>query len=153
MSESLTHVSTRVRRATGLAATHVALSLAAVVILVVEQVGEDAPSTSAWVHGVIVAATAVLLLSFAIRASRGGPAGLRRLRISSSILGIALVVVVLIPGAFPAWMRILEAASAVCVLGVFAQVRGATVSGETESVAGGVGAAEDETSSKRHQSR
>lgn len=151
MSESLARSSTRVRRATGLAAMHVGLSLAAVVILIVGQAGEDTPSTSAWVHGVIVAATAFLLLSFAIRASRGGPAGLRRLRISSSVLGIALVVVVLIPGAFPVWMRILEAASAVCVLGVFVQVHG--VSDETMPIADRIDAAEDGASSRRHQTR
>jgi hypothetical protein len=111
---------TALRPAAALILVHLLLSLAAVAVLVVDRDQASVATTDAWVHGVIVAATAVLLLTFVLRALRASTKAYLRLRISSSVLLVALVVIVLLPGAFPDWMRALEAGSAVCLLGVVA---------------------------------
>lgn len=103
------------RPVVGLVGAHLLLSLAAVVVLIVDN-GDPAVATQdAWVHGVIVAATAVLLLAFAVRALGGKRPAYVRLRISSGVLLIVLVVIAALPGAFPVWMRAMEAVSALCL--------------------------------------
>lgn len=106
------------RPAVALTLVHLLLSLAAIAILIVDRDHAAVATTDAWVHGVIVAATAVLLASFAVRATGGSAAAYVRLRISSAVLLVALTVIALLPGAFPDWMRALEAVSAVCLAGV-----------------------------------
>lgn len=103
------------RPVVGLIGVHLLLSLAAVGVLIADS-GDPAVATQdAWVHGVIVAATAVLLLFFAVRALGGKRPAYVRLRISSGVLLVALIVIVALPGAFPVWMRAMEAVSALCL--------------------------------------
>jgi hypothetical protein len=103
------------RSAASLAGVHLLLSLAAIIVLILKRGDHAVATQDAWVHGIIVAGTAVLLLSFAIRALGGRAAAYRRLRVSSAVLTVALVVIAVIPGAFPVWMRALEGASAICL--------------------------------------
>jgi phosphatidylserine synthase len=105
-----------------LVSAHLALSLAAIVALVVLRNHRADATSDAWVHGVIVAATAALLVSFTVRARSGNAGAYRRMRISSAVLLVALVVIVAIPGDFPTWMKLLEAVSAVCLLVLVAAV-------------------------------
>lgn len=103
------------RPVVGLIGAHLLLSLVAVVVLIADGRDPAVATQDAWVHGVIVAATAVLLLTFAVRALGGRRRAYVRLRISSGVLLIALIVIAALPGAFPVWMRAMEAVSAICL--------------------------------------
>lgn len=103
------------RPVVGLIGAHLVLSLAAIVVLIADSGNPSVATQDAWVHGVIVAATAVLLLTFAVRALGGSRPAYVRLRVSSGILLAALIIIAALPGAFPVWMRAMEAASALCL--------------------------------------
>lgn len=103
------------RPVVGLIGAHLLLSLAAIAVLIADAANLSVATQDAWVHGVIVAATAILLLTFAVRALSGKRSAYVRLRISSAILLVALIIIAVLPGAFPVWMRVMEAVSAVCL--------------------------------------
>ena len=65
----------------------------------------EAPQ-EAWVHAVIVAAFAVLLLVRARSARQGSVGALRAVGVIASVLLLANVVEALVPGFVPMWMRV-----------------------------------------------
>lgn len=72
----------------------------------------------AWVHAVIVAVFAVIL-PLRLRAARAGSVGaIRAVGIISAILFLVNVIEALIPGLFPAWMRVEMVGIAVLMVGV-----------------------------------
>lgn len=108
---------TRVRTLTGAYLTISVLTVAAVVLL------RHHPSLVAdavWVRTTIVAASALLLTVFAVRAAGGSARAYLRLRIVSAIVLVATAVVVAVPGAFPPWLRIEQAVCGLFLLGVVA---------------------------------
>jgi hypothetical protein len=77
-----------------------------------------------WVRATIVVASALLTLSFAVRAARGSRRAFLRLRIVSGVMLVAIVVIVALPGAFPVWLRIEQGVCGALLLGVVVLVNG-----------------------------
>lgn len=98
--------------------SYVSLNLAAIAALIALKNNPEQATTEAWVHGVIVAATALLMLSFAIRAMRGSRTNHLRFRITSAIMLVAIAVIIAIPGGFPVWMKIQEGVGGLLLLGI-----------------------------------
>ena len=59
-----------------------------------------------WVRGTIVVASALLSLSFAVRAARGSRRAYLRLRIISAVMVVVIAAIIVLPGTFPLWMKI-----------------------------------------------
>jgi len=82
---------------------YLAISIGAIVALTMLH-GKQA-TQEAWIHGCIVAATALLMSTFARGAIRGKDRAYLRLRITSTTMIIAIAVTTAIPGDFPMWMK------------------------------------------------
>ncbi len=107
-----------------LVGSYTSLNLAAIVALVALSHHPELATTEAWVHGIIVAATALLMASFAMRATRGSRPNYLRLRITSAIMFVAIAVIIAIPGGFPMWMKLQEAVGGLLLLGVITIING-----------------------------
>lgn len=84
------------------------ISFAAIAVLAMIHNNAAAATQPAWIHASIVAATSLLLLSFALRMTRGNSRAYLRIRITSAILVVAIAVIEAIPGSFPLWMKLEE---------------------------------------------
>ncbi len=107
---------------------YVALSALTVGLLVLLRDDAEVATTPAWVRAVIVLASSLLTLWFAAQAAGGSARGYLRLRIVTAVMVVAIVVIVVIPGAFPVWLRVEQAVcglvlAAVAVLITRAPVR------------------------------
>ncbi|WP_433276127.1 hypothetical protein ACQPZA_33450 [Pseudonocardia xinjiangensis] len=80
-------------------------------------------NTFMWVRAGVLLLTAVLFYQWAVRGSRGAPKSVERLRIVSTILPIAVVVVDLIPGVCPVWYVGMQAVSAVPLVAIAVLIR------------------------------
>jgi hypothetical protein len=79
------------------------LGLAAAVVL------RDHPqlvNTAVWVRSTIVLATSIATYVFVERAARGDRAAFLRLRVASIVVPLVIVVVIVLPDPFPAWMKV-----------------------------------------------
>ncbi|MFH8590215.1 hypothetical protein [Streptomyces rimosus] len=100
------------------------LTLGAVVLL------RDHPGTvtdAVWVRTVIVVVTSLLMVSFAARTARGHGRSYLRLRVASAVMVVVIAAVVVLPGAFPAWLKIEQGACGVLLAGVVLFANGARV--------------------------
>ncbi|MFI5615301.1 hypothetical protein [Amycolatopsis sp. NPDC051903] len=77
-----------------------------------------------WVRTVIVVASALLTLTFTLRASKGSRRAYLRLRLVTGVMLVALVVIAALPGAFPVWLRVEQGVCALLLLGVVLTVNG-----------------------------
>ncbi|MBL7486965.1 hypothetical protein I6A60_34260 [Frankia sp. AgB1.9] len=110
-----------VRLLTGGYLTLSVLTMAAVVLLR----GHPSLVTGAvWTRTTIVTVSALLTFAFAAGTARGSRGAFRRLRIVSTVMVIAIVVIVAIPGDFPMWLKIEQGACGLLLLGVVRLVRG-----------------------------
>jgi peptidoglycan/LPS O-acetylase OafA/YrhL len=114
----------RVRLCTG---AYLAVSLAAVAVLVLHRYDHVAGDASAWTHAIIVAATALGSFSASIVAGRGGRGAFIRLRVMSVVLVVAVLVIAVLPGGFPLWMKVAEAVGAALMAVVAVTVNGSTL--------------------------
>ena len=105
---SLDHPRTRnaFRNVKRLVAGYLGLGVLALVATVLLRHDSAEVNSAVWTRGIIVIATALLLLSFTIRASRGSRGAYRRLRIVSIVTPMAIAVIIALPGTFPLWMKI-----------------------------------------------
>lgn len=71
-----------------------------------------------WIRGTIVAASALLTTFFTTQMARGSRSGYLRLRLVSSIMLVAIVVIIALPGTFPLWMKIEQGVCGLFLLGV-----------------------------------
>jgi hypothetical protein len=110
------------RTVVGLVSAYLGLSLATLVAAFILRDVPAAVNSAVWIRGSIVAATAVLMLFFAIGAYRGSTRALLRLRIESALLLVAIVVILAIPLPFPLWMKIEQGVCGLLLLGVVALV-------------------------------
>jgi hypothetical protein len=115
------------RRVRALVGAYLAVSLAAVGALFLHRHDHLDGNASAWVHAVIIAATALGLFSASVLASRGHRGAFMRLRVISVVLIAAVVVIVALPGSFPLWMKLAEAGGAVPMAAVAVIVNGRTL--------------------------
>jgi peptidoglycan/LPS O-acetylase OafA/YrhL len=97
---------------------YLAVSVAAVVAIVLMRNDSTEVDSTVWTRGIIVAVTAALLLLFAARAAQGSRSAYRRLRILSIITVAVIVAIVAAPGALPAWMKIEQGVCGLIMAGV-----------------------------------
>ncbi|WP_081594059.1 hypothetical protein [Nocardia brasiliensis] len=80
-------------------------------------------NTFMWVRAGLLLLVTPLFYRLAVLASRGGRKSLERLRIVTTILPIAIVVVDLIPGVCPVWYAGMQAVSAVPLIVIAVRTR------------------------------
>ncbi|MGW2254239.1 hypothetical protein ACWCXH_29210 [Kitasatospora sp. NPDC001660] len=78
----------------------------------------DLVNVAVWIRGSAVAASSVITLVLAVKAARGSTGAFRRLRIISTAMLVAVVVIVAMPGTFPFWMKIEQTLCGALLLGV-----------------------------------
>ena len=81
-------------------------------------------NSAVWTHGTIVAASALLLFTFTVHAAGGSRRAYLRLRIASSVMVVAIAVIIALPGTFPLWMKIEQGVCDLILIGVLAIVNG-----------------------------
>jgi hypothetical protein len=64
------------------------------------------------------------MLFFADRTAKGRSRSYRRLRLVSAIMVVAIVVIIVLPGAFPVWLKVEQGVCGLILLGVVAVVNG-----------------------------
>ena len=106
------------RGATLLVGCYLGLSVLTLVAIVLLRGHPALVTPAVWVRAVIVVATASLMTSFAVHAARGSNRAYRRLRIASAVMVVAIAVIIAIPGTFPMWMKVEQAACGLILLGV-----------------------------------
>src|SRR4051812_30549525 len=85
---------------------------------------------SVWVRGVIVLLSSLLLNAFAARAARGSRGAWRRVWLFSAVMVVAIVVIIAIPGVFPAWMKVERGVCGALLIAVVALARGRVLRAE-----------------------
>ena len=70
------------------------------------------------VRGTIVVGNALINVLFAVRMARGSRAGFILLRLSSTIMVVAIAVIIAIPDDFPLWFKIEQGVCGLLLLGV-----------------------------------
>lgn len=107
-----------------LTGAYAALSVLTLVVIVLFRNHPAMVTDAVWVRATIVFASSLLTFAFARSAARGSRKGLLRLRIVSAVMLVAIVVIVALPGLFPLWLRIEQAACGLLLLGVAVLVNG-----------------------------
>jgi|SRR5580658_3180807 hypothetical protein len=75
-------------------------------------------NSSVWIHGIVVAASAVVALIVATLAARGHRGAYRRLRILSVVVVVAIAVIIALPDSFPLWMKAEQGVAGLLMAGV-----------------------------------
>ncbi|MEU3713565.1 hypothetical protein [Streptomyces catenulae] len=114
----------RLRRTRQLVGWYVVLGVLTLGAAVVLRHDPVAVNGAVWTRVIIVAATSLLMASFAAGAARGHRRAFLRLRLASGAMLVAVVVIVALPGAFPVWLRWEQAGCGVLLAGVVALVNG-----------------------------
>ena len=107
-----------------LTGAYAALSVLTLVVIVLFRNHPAMVTDAVWVRATIVFASSLLTFAFARSAAGGSRKGLLRLRIVSAVMLVAIVVIVVLPGLFPLWLRIEQAACGLLLLGVTVLVNG-----------------------------
>lgn len=111
--------STRLAHASTLAAVYLALVVVTIPALIVLAVlSPHLAPPEAWIHALIVLVLGALLPLRLRRAGAGSRSALRAAGVIAAVLLLANVVEALIPGLFPAWMRVEMIVIAVLMAGV-----------------------------------
>jgi hypothetical protein len=113
-----------VRRLVG---CYLALSVATLVAAALLRHHHTLVTPAVWVRCSIVVATAALMLSFAVRASRGSARAYLRLRLVSAIMVAAIAVIIALPGDFPLWLKVEQGVCGLLLIGVVILANGARV--------------------------
>jgi hypothetical protein len=106
------------RGATRLVGLYFFVSVATLVGVFFLRDDQDMVNQSVWIRCSIIAATSVLLLLFIAAAARGSAGGYKRARIASVVLLVSVVVVLVLPGAFPLWIKAAEGVSGLLLAGI-----------------------------------
>lgn len=123
----------RFRTVRTLIALYLTLSVATLAIAYLLRGDTSEVNTAVWIRGGIVAASAVVLHLSAGAASRGSHRAYRRLRVLASVMVVAIVVIVAVPGTFPLWMKIEQGICGFLLLYVLTILNGRTVRGQFAS--------------------
>ncbi|WP_431278214.1 hypothetical protein [Leifsonia poae] len=94
------------------------VSLAMEAVLIVQSATGTDVDIAIWIRCSLVLGSSIILLWIAVSAARGSRPALVRLRIISPIVVVAVVVIVLIPGFLPDWVRVEQAICGALVLPV-----------------------------------
>jgi hypothetical protein len=104
-----------------LVGSYVGISLLTVIAIALMRNHPAEVNSAVWTRGIIVVLSALLTLSFTVRAARGDRRAYLRLRIIAAIMTVAVLVIIALPGTFPVWMKLEQGACGlllitVCVL-------------------------------------
>ena len=110
----------------GLLLGYLGIGIAALVAVILLRNHPAEVNGPAWVRSIVVVATALILLSAATLASRGSRGAFLRLRIISIVTTVAIVVIVVLPGTFPVWLKVEQSVCGVLMLGVALLANGRT---------------------------
>ena len=100
------------------------ISVLTLVAIVVLRNHAAVVNSAVWTHGTIVAASALLLFTFTVRAAAGSRRAYLRLRIASAVMVVAIAVIIALPGTFPLWMKIEQGVCGLLLIGVVVIVNG-----------------------------
>ncbi|WP_377273157.1 hypothetical protein [Peterkaempfera sp. SMS 1(5)a] len=101
---------------------YLGLSVATLAVAAALHGDAGAVNAAVWIRGTIVVASALLTRAFAARAARGSQRAYLRLRIVTGVMVAAIAAILALPGTFPLWMKIEQAACGLLLLGVVAVV-------------------------------
>jgi hypothetical protein len=119
-----TRASSVLRTIRVLAACYAALSALTLVAAFLMAANPVLVPDSVWVRGVIVLVSSLLLNAFAARAARGSRGAWRRVWLFSAVMAVAIVVIIAIPGVFPAWMKVEQGVCGALLVAVVVLARG-----------------------------
>jgi hypothetical protein len=97
----------RIRQLIG---AYLGISVAALVAIVLMRDDAAEVNSAVWTRATIVVVTGVLLVLVAGRAARGSRGAFRRLRIVTVVIPVVIVILVALPGPFPLWLKVEQAA-------------------------------------------
>ncbi len=103
---------------------YLAISVLTLVAIVLLRNHAAMVNSAVWIHGIIVAVSALLLFTFTARAAGGSRRAYLRLRIASASMVVAIAVIIALPGTFPLWMKIEQGACGLLLIGVVVIVNG-----------------------------
>jgi O-antigen/teichoic acid export membrane protein len=95
-----------------LVASYLTLSILTVVAVFLMRNHAGLVNPAVWVRTTIVAASSALMMSFVVRRAY------LRLRIVSTVMLVAIAVILAIPGDFPLWLKVEQAICGLLLLGV-----------------------------------
>ncbi|MFB9709363.1 hypothetical protein ACWDTT_25005 [Streptosporangium sandarakinum] len=101
---------------------YVAVSVLTLVTMVVFRSDGVMVTDSVWIRGTLVAVASLVTLFFAVRAARGERKMPLRLRIITSIMLVAIVVIIALPGLFPLWFKLEQGVCGLLLLPVVVQL-------------------------------
>lgn len=101
---------------------YVAVSVLTMVTMVVFRNDGTMVTDSVWIRGTLVAVASLVTLFLAVRAARGERKMLLRLRIVTSIMLVAIVVIIALPGLFPLWFKLEQGVCGLLLLPVVVQL-------------------------------
>ncbi|MEV4398805.1 hypothetical protein [Nonomuraea sp. NPDC049607] len=101
---------------------YVVVSVLTLVTMVVFRNDAAMVPDSVWVRGTLVAVASLVTWLFAARAARGERKMLLRLRIVTSIMLVAIVVIIALPGLFPLWFKLEQGVCGLLLLPVVVQL-------------------------------
>ncbi|MFI6182905.1 hypothetical protein ACIA8R_45775 [Nonomuraea sp. NPDC051191] len=101
---------------------YVVVSVLTLVTMVVFRNDAAMVPDSVWVRGTLVAVASLVTWLFAVRAARGERKMLLRLRIVTSIMLVAIVVIIALPGLFPLWFKLEQGVCGLLLLPVVVQL-------------------------------
>ena len=97
---------------------YLAVSVAALVAIVVMRDDAAEVNSAVWTRASIVAVTAALMLLFAARAAEGSRGAYRRLRIISIITVVVIAVIIACPGRSRCWLKVEQGVCGLIMAGV-----------------------------------
>jgi O-antigen/teichoic acid export membrane protein len=130
---SLQHVEnirTAMRHVNLLVGCYLGLSVLTLAAIVMLRADPAVVTAAVWVRGTIVVASAALLAVFSARAARGSRGAYLRLRIASTLMLVAIVVIIAVPEDFPLWLKVEQGVCGVFLAGVVLIANGARVRSE-----------------------
>lgn len=101
---------------------YVLVSVLTLVTMVVFRNDAAMVPDSVWIRGTLVAVASLVTWLFAVRAARGERKMLLRLRIVTSIMLVAIVVIIALPGLFPLWFKLEQGVCGLLLLPVVVQL-------------------------------
>ncbi|HEX4724091.1 MAG TPA: hypothetical protein VH333_16360 [Pseudonocardiaceae bacterium] len=104
--------------------TYLGISALTLVAIVLLRDNSAVVNSVVWVRGTIVVASALLTLSFTVRAARGSHRAYRRLRIVTAVMVVAIATIIALPGTFPLWMKLEQGVCGLVLLWVVVIVNG-----------------------------
>jgi hypothetical protein len=107
-----------------LVSTYVGVGVLTLVVVFLLRHNASAVNSAVWIRTVVVAASALLMLGFVVRAAHGASRAYLRLRLVSAIMVVAIVVIIALPGTFPLWLKIEQGVCGLILIGVVTIVNG-----------------------------